>query len=112
MLVRICAEKDIMGTAEHNDWKNKRIRNTRCAENWAKSGKRLGAPRQIPRDCGPTDLDAELGHSPWMRGPPHNELAELIPRMRSRISAFVLGRPQRRDRHLRMPSDRGRRFDK
>jgi hypothetical protein len=40
-----------------------------------------------------------LSNSPWMRGAPQRGLAELIRRIRSRISGFVLERPDRRDRH-------------
>jgi len=47
-----------------------------------------------------------------MRGAPQNRLAELILRIRSRISAFVLGRPERGDRlnakDFAMLSDHGR----
>src|SRR5262245_12012931 len=39
-----------------------------------------------------------LSSSPWMRGAPHNGLALLIRRIKSRISISVLGRPGRRDR--------------
>ena len=50
-----------------------------------------------------------------MRGAPQNRLAELILRIRSRISAFDLGRPERRDRlnvkALVVLSDHGRWFD-
>ena len=56
-----------------------------------------------------------LSSSPSMRGAPQNRLAELILRIRSRISAFVLGRPERRDRlnakTFAVLSDHGRWFD-
>jgi hypothetical protein len=45
----------------------------------------LAAPRQIPPDRG--------------GGAPQNGLAELIRRVKSRISAFVFDRPPWRDRH-------------
>ena len=56
-----------------------------------------------------------LSSSPSMRGAPQNRLAELILRIRSRISAFVLGRPERCDRlnakTFAVLSDHGRWFD-
>jgi hypothetical protein len=39
-----------------------------------------------------------LSSSPWMRGAPHNGLALLMRRIKSRISVPVLGRPGRHDR--------------
>ena len=56
-----------------------------------------------------------LSSSPSMRGAPQNRLAELILRIGSRISAFVLGRSERRDRlnakAFAVLSDHGRWFD-
>jgi hypothetical protein len=34
-----------------------------------------------------------LSSSPWTRGAPHNPFARLIPRIRSRISRGIAGRP-------------------
>jgi hypothetical protein len=42
-----------------------------------------------------------LSNLPRMRGAPQRGLAELIRRIRSRISACVLDRPDRRERHRR-----------
>src|SRR3982074_1133292 len=42
-------------------------------------------------------LMPSLSSSPWMRGAPHDGLAMLIRRIRSRISVSILGRPGRRD---------------
>jgi hypothetical protein len=36
-----------------------------------------------------------LSSSPWIRGAPHNPLARLISRIRSRISPGITGRPPR-----------------
>src|SRR5712691_1521860 len=44
-------------------------------------------------------LMPSLSSSPWMRGAPHNGLALLMRRIKSRISVPILGRPGRRDRH-------------
>jgi hypothetical protein len=50
-------------------------------------------------DSGLADVDAELEHSRWMRGAPQNGLAALIRRIVwLRVSAFVLDRPEWRDR--------------
>jgi hypothetical protein len=43
-------------------------------------------------------LMPSLSSSPWMRGAPHNGLALLMRRIKSRISGLTLGRPGRRDR--------------
>jgi hypothetical protein len=43
-------------------------------------------------------LMPSLSSSPWMRAAPQSRLARLILRIRSRISALILGRPKRRDR--------------
>ena len=44
-------------------------------------------------------LIPSLSSSPWMRGAPQSGLARLMRRIKSRISAPILGRPGRRDRH-------------
>src|SRR6266436_2110851 len=44
-------------------------------------------------------LMPSLSSSPWMRGAPHNGLALLMRRIKSRISVPILGRPGRCDRH-------------
>jgi hypothetical protein len=54
--------------------------------------------RYLPTVSRPTSTPS-LTNSRWMRGVPQNELAELIWRIKSRISAFVLDRPEPRDRH-------------
>ena len=55
--------------------------------------------RQIPPDRGLADINAELEQFAMdARRAPERGLAELIHRIRSRIAAFVLDRPERRDR--------------
>jgi len=44
-------------------------------------------------------LIPSLSSSPWMRGAPHNGLALLMRRIKARMSAPILGHPDRRDRH-------------
>jgi hypothetical protein len=43
-------------------------------------------------------LMPSFSSAPWIRGAPHNGLALLMRRIKSRISAPILGRPGRRDR--------------
>jgi hypothetical protein len=78
-----------------------------------KSGRELWSAAAGAFRCGLANLDAEL--EPFAidaRGAPEQE---LIMRIRSRISAFILGRPERRDRlnakAFAVLSDRGRWFD-
>lgn len=78
-------------------------------------GGSFGAPRQVPLIVAWLTSMPNLSSPPSMRGAPQNRLAELILRIRSRISAFDLGRPERRDRlnvkALAVRSDHGRWFD-
>jgi hypothetical protein len=55
-------------------------------------------PRHPAPNCGLADLDAELEQFPVDAGRAHNGLALLIPRIKSRISVPILGRPGQRDR--------------
>ena len=62
-------------------------------------GQDLGTPRHPPPNCGLADLDAELEQFPVDAGCPHNGLALLMRRIKSRTSVPILGRPGRRERH-------------
>ena len=62
-------------------------------------GEGLGAPREMPPDGVPADIDAELDQFTMDAGRTSERIGKLIWRIKSRISAFVLDRPERRDRH-------------
>jgi hypothetical protein len=86
----------------------------RRADSAPKSGRELWAPRQVPPAAAWLTSIPSLSSSLSMRGAPQSGLGELILRVRSRISAFVLGRPGRRDRLYAKAfalSDHGRWFD-
>ena len=95
---------------------HRKLESSRRAEALRPSrGGSFGAPRQVPLVVAWLTSMPNLSSPPSMRGAPQNRLAELILRIRSRISAFVLGRPERRDRlnakTFAVLSDHGRWFD-
>jgi len=67
----------------------------------------VSSPDYVLGHAGLSDIDAELGSSPWIRGAPHNGLAMLISRISLRISGATVGRPPRRRDFQRQRSEPG-----